>query len=134
MSEEKKGPKLGRPTKYTEEMPQRLVDFFNKDVFSGTKVNALPLFEKFAWEQGITMNTLYSWTQANPVFLGAYELCRQKQKEMLIEGGMLGAYKENFTKFICTNMTDLKEKTVTENTNKEIKITYAYKKEENVDN
>lgn len=118
---------FGRPTKYTEDMPQKLFDFFNieletviaKEVASQGKTvvvnevvaNKLPTFERFAIENKLSDATLRDWRDKFPQFSLAYELCKKIQKEFIVQHGLVGNYNPGFAKLIAINVTDLKDST-----------------------
>lgn len=120
------GYKFGRPTEYTSEMCEKLVEYFDqplyvikkKQVASGGRAvwveeerpNSMPTFEGFAGSIGVTHNTLRNWGRDNPDFLSAYAHCKDIQKKFIMEHGMMGGYNPGFAKFIAVNVTDLKDR------------------------
>lgn len=127
-------PKIGRPSKYNQDIPKKMVDWFiemtKKD---GTWLNKttyippkLPTFERFAvFEMDICMDTLQEWRTVYPEFSGAYQKCKAIQKDHLNEYGMNGLYNASYTKFVAMNITDMREKVETKTESKnEIKLSY----------
>ena len=61
--------KGGRPSKYTDDMPRRLIEFFNREAFEVETVEGkeirrpctFPTLARFAVEQGVSRETLHSW-------------------------------------------------------------------------
>jgi hypothetical protein len=137
--EEKKNP-VGRPSKYTDEMPQKLMDFFNvpldrevareiptKDgvtTIIETKPGRLPTVEGFCASIPISKSTFHDWVKANPEFRNALGKCKQMQMQHLITHALEGTYNANFAKFLAQNISEYRDKieTVNENKNIEIKI------------
>lgn len=105
---------LMRPTKYEKEYAIKMLDHFSVDVFRmvGSKkiLNRFPTFERFAVGIGVTHKTLLNWTKANDEFLQAYELCKDIQKALIVEGSMTGDYNAAFAKFLAVNVTDLRDR------------------------
>lgn len=115
-----------RPTDYTDEMPQKLMDHFSiplykeviEEIASGGRVvqvkklkaNSMPTFERFAVNIGVTHNTLRNWGAAHPEFLSAYNACKDIQKEFIVEHGMNNNYNAGFAKFVAINVTDFKDR------------------------
>jgi len=123
----------GRPTKYNDDMPQSLIDFFDRDMHrveieevasqgqavtvQKIKPNWFPTFERWCAEQSITQKTMLNWTTQHPEFLQAYGIAKQKQKDFLLQHGLSGAYNSGFAKFVainCTDMVDKKEEHVSQ--------------------
>lgn len=114
---------MARPTKYTEEVCQAILDFFDIEPFEEEikvnektgneykvyKANRLPTVERFAAEQGVSVQTLHNWTKKHPEFLEAFTRARQLQVDMLVQNGLLGHTKEGLTKFLLTNVSDYQE-------------------------
>ena len=115
-----------RPTDYTDEMPQKLMDHFSiplykeviEEIASGGRVvqvkklkaNSMPTFERFAVNIGVTHKTLLNWCDANPEFLQAYTACKDIQKEFIVEHGLNNNYNAGFAKFIAINVTSYKDR------------------------
>jgi len=113
----------GRPTKYEDRFCQLMIDYFNKETYKVVLLenkkgieepheipSPLPTFEGFATSIGICKKTLLNWTVEHKEFLHAYELCKDYQKEILIQNGLMGNYNCLFAKFVAINATDMKEK------------------------
>ena len=107
----------GRPTKYSEEYIKKLLDYFDVPLYTirnGKKeVNPMPTFEGFCFDNRISHQTLLDWCKKHAEFLEAYNACKQKQKQMIVQGGMLGAYNAQFTIFVAKNVTDMKDRVET---------------------
>lgn len=118
--------KVGRPTKYYPEICEEIIEFFERELidYSGEKpkLNKFPTFERFACNKRLNHETLLEWCKVHPNFSEAYKHCKLIQKDLLIEGGLSGAYKEGFTKFLAVNVTDLRDKVESEVTTRQIQI------------
>ena len=115
--------KGGRPSKYTDEWCDKLLDYFKVDLYTmrnGKKeVNPMPTFEGFCFDNRVNHQTLLNWCKENAKFFEAYTACKQKQKQMIVQGGMLGAYNAQFTIFVAKNVTDMKDRIETVDVSKE---------------
>lgn len=117
---------MARPTIYKEQYCKLMLDFFNQPLYivkkkeiasGGRKVvieeevpNSMPTFERFALKLGVEHDTLRNWCKKHPTFFGAYKICKDIQKDFLIEHGTKGNYNAAFTKFLAVNVTDLRDK------------------------
>jgi len=106
------GNKGGRPTKYDRAYCADIIQFF--DVEPGR--NKFPMFETWCYKIGIHRDTMDAWVKKHPEFSDAYKTAKELQKVNLIHGGLSGVYKENFSKFVAVNCTDLRDKQEVENT------------------
>ena len=108
---------VGRPSKYTKEWCDKLLAYFDVQLFSirnGKKeVNPMPTFEGFCFDNRVSHQTLLDWCKKHAEFLEAYNACKHKQKQMIVQGGMLGAYNAQFTIFVAKNVTDMKDRVET---------------------
>jgi hypothetical protein len=107
----------GRPSKYSPEFITKLLAYFDVQLYTvrnGKKeVNPMPTFEGFCFDNKVSHQTLLDWCKAHKEFLEAYNACKQKQKQMIVQGGMLGAYNAQFTIFVAKNVTDMKDRVET---------------------
>jgi hypothetical protein len=126
---------VGRPTDYKPEYCQKMVDYFNIEptkempvtitTRTGSKVekveeapNIMPTLEKFAFDIGVTTQTLWYWANmkdkdndlVHPEFSEAYFKCKQLQKNILVTNGLLNNYNSNFAIFVAKNFTDMEDK------------------------
>jgi hypothetical protein len=134
---------MARPTDYTDDMPQKLMDHFSiplyKEVFeevaSGgrvvkikkTKPNSMPTFERFAVNIGVTHNTLRNWCTQHPQFFSAYAACKDIQKDFIVEHGLNNNYNAGFAKFVAINVSNFKDKVtheVDDDTKKALRLAY----------
>jgi hypothetical protein len=113
----------GRPSKYRDEYPQMMFDFFNKELYceietksinskgmvcnnTTSVLNTFPTFSRFASTIGVTRDTLHRWakgkradgTLLHPEFSDTYTRAKDFQAALLIEGGLSGAYN---SRFVC---------------------------------
>jgi hypothetical protein len=124
MSEE--NAKVGRPTKYTEDMPQKLIDYFSKPLFRKVLVQQAtasgkivevevekpclpPLMEGFCAFMKIGKTTFYEWVKKYPEFKNAFEVSKMHQAEKLATHALLNGYSSSISKLILANCTDYKE-------------------------
>lgn len=114
--------KTGRPTKYTDDMPERLLAFFAIDeAYTEKPVEGgkshftparFPTLARFAAENGVTRETLWAWATEKDesgeltklAFSNAYARAKEYQEALLVEGGMVGAYQPTFANFAAKNI------------------------------
>lgn len=124
---EKKNP-VGAPIKYNSDVPKKLIEFFSRDLFvemdnGKTMPNRLPTIEKFCADIDIVTSTFYEWCKKYPELSSAFNKAKQFQKDQLMQLALMGFYKEGFAKFVAVNITDMRDKVESQNTNtNEIKI------------
>lgn len=98
--------KGGRPTKYTEDIPARMLDFFQsfeytKETTDGKITSGeYPTFEEFFVEHLHISTEQISDYKKYDEFSRAYTACQAIQKKFLIGHSLKGRYKENFATFI----------------------------------
>lgn len=127
---------IGRPTKYTPELIPKMIKFFGAELVQvvdreyvdkkGEKKTLveivpreLPTFEMFAHKNDLTVTRLKEWQKEEnvekyPGFRAAYEHCKALQKDFLVQNTLLGRYNQHFAKFVAINITDMRDKKVTE--------------------
>lgn len=94
-------------TKYEEDYPQKLLDYFADcpDVF--------PTIEGFAIKYDIAIRTVRYWAvdeEKHPLFASAYAQCIAMQKQNLIANGLLERYNAQLTKFLLINNHGMSER------------------------
>lgn len=120
----------GRPTKYRIEYCQKLISYFDTVPSHETDIittygktekietkevaNELPTFERFAANLSVNVDTLYEWGRVHPEFSVSLSRAREMQKHILITNSLKGLYDSRFAIFLATNITDLKNRTITE--------------------
>jgi hypothetical protein len=118
--------KVGRPSKYNEEIQKKAdkyasVELYSKKiiekVFQGAKIpieidvpNSVPTVAGLALELGISRETVYDWARKIPSFSDTLQKIKLKQEAFLVHHGLLGGYDGNYAKFLAINMTDYKDK------------------------
>tara|TARA_R110000868_G_C10972634_1_gene770618 strand:+ start:7738 stop:8223 length:486 start_codon:yes stop_codon:yes gene_type:complete len=127
----KKNP-VGPPTKYKEIYPEKLLEYFKveytpyKEVVASAgkaieitknKLTKFPTLEGFCAEIMISTSTLHEWIKIYPKLSDAYKVCKQRQKQFLVQGGLNGEYNSNFAKFVAINCTDMVDKSEVKNEN-----------------
>lgn len=121
MTAKKKNP-VGPPTKYRPNIPEKLLEYFVveytpfKEVVASAgkaieitkqKLTKFPTFDGFCAEIGIVISTFHEWRKIYPELSKAYSVCKQRQKQYLVQGGLNGSYNANFAKFVAINCTDM---------------------------
>ena len=124
----------GRPTKYSDDLPERLIEYFDVEAFTAEATDSgkvamtpakFPTMARFAARVGISRNTLHRWateTDENgdllkPEFCDAYKRAQDLQEAMLIEGGMAGAFQPSFAIFTAKNVLGWRDKQELEHMN-----------------
>ena len=138
---------MGRPTAYRVEYIEEMLKHFNQPLYINKEVqqasggrlvkvmvekpNSMPTFERFALNIGVTHDTLRNWCKEHPEFFGAYNACKDIQKDFIVEHGMMGNYNPGFAKFIAVNVTNLRDKVtheVDDETKRALKLAYTIDK------
>ena len=136
---DEKPKKIGRPTRYTEDMPDKLLEFFDVPLdrvvkvqnatASGkvveseiTKPNRLPTVEGFCAHHKMSKRTFHDWVQKYPSFAHALGKCKQLQMNHLIQHSLEGTYHAGFAKFLAINISEYREKIEHDHKEVEIKV------------
>jgi len=105
---------FGRPTKYKPEYCQALIDYFDIELFQSIggkqKPNNLPFIQSFCATIGITKPTLHNWIRIYPDFFSAYKKAKAKQKEMLVNLTLSGAWNPAMAIFTAKNILQWSDK------------------------
>lgn len=75
------------------------------------KKKGIPQFSEFARSIGVTLRTLENWAKKKKAFGDAYEECRDKQQEMLINGGLAGQFNPKIVTFLMEARAAQEKKT-----------------------
>jgi hypothetical protein len=126
---------VGRPSKYEPRFAEMLIKFFDKPVTKTVKKTIVhygqqieipvevpetfPSLAAFAISIGVNKDTVLEWATASnddgslkhPEFSGAYKRAKDFQERYLVENGLKGIIQPLFTKFVCINVLNWKEKT-----------------------
>ena len=131
---------MGRPTKYTEDLPEKLLAFFDVELdtirekevagkdgmFKVQEVvpNRLPTVEGFCKKLKISKSTFHEWVQKYPDFSNALGKAKAMQMNHLMQHTLEGTYNANFAKFLAINISEYREKieTTVEQTNININV------------
>lgn len=123
----------GRPSKYDPSLCEALIEYFNvepnreviitqrfgKDNITETPKelpNDLPTLEGWCQKTGIHPSTVSEWVKQYPEFSEAITRAKAYQYHILVSNGLKGLYDARFAMFIATNLTKLKNKSITEET------------------
>ena len=132
-------------TKFKEEYSKQMLEYFTKPIYEEvlksrtydsdgnvkkeeyqTLGSKLPQFIGFALKLGFSRDTLHYWSSQkdkdgntkNKIFSDTYKTCKQIQKKMLIDGGLLGLYNATAYIFTAKNITDMRDKQEIDNIHK----------------
>jgi hypothetical protein len=121
----KKNP-VGPPTKYKTKYPDELLEYFKveytpfKEVVASAgkaieitkhRLTKFPTIEGFCAEIAVHKSTLHDWIKIYPELYDAYHICKNRQKQFLVQGGLDGQYNGGFAKFVAINCTDMVDTT-----------------------
>lgn len=121
---------MARPTKFKKKYNKILLDYFdippnyefleqkmakNGEIYTkkALKPNKLPTFSEFAFEIGVSRDSLHEWAKPENEkkyegFSDTYKRAKGLQKNFLIQNGLLGLYPSNFAIFVATRITDMR--------------------------
>jgi hypothetical protein len=129
---------MARPSKFKPEYNDLIVKFFSGKKYKryvksektttksngttetwreyGYMCNDLPTFSKFATKIEVDDDTLENWAKEEnkkkyPGFFGAYNKCKQLQKEFLSDNALKGFHPPATFIFVAKNITDWKDRT-----------------------
>jgi len=114
MAAKKSGNKGGRPEKYTAAYLEKLA----KDLLVWCDDAANFFLGKFAQTHGFHRRRLPEFAKKNKAFAAAYEVAKQHQENVLVEGALLGGFDRIITIFTLKNVAGWVDKTETENKHK----------------
>lgn len=114
--------KRGRPTIYTDDLPQRLRDYFDVpaneieesfDELGGIRkkvvANVMPTLAGFCCMVKIHRDTLVEWAKKYPDFSVAVKEAKDHQERILVENGLAGATPPAMTIFILKNLAGYRD-------------------------
>jgi len=111
--------KLGAPTKYTEDIPEKLLEYFcidldrevkNKDgKIVAIKPNRLPTVEGFCASVMIAKSTFHEWVKKYPSLSNALGIAKQFQINHLMQHTLEGTYNASFARFLAINISEYRE-------------------------
>jgi len=119
----------GQPTKWTPEINDRIIEYFDVDASEliydtkgkpyQTMRKLMPTFEGFAHEIDVDGDTLVEWAKPEykDKYVGysaAYARAKALQKRFVLQAGMNGAANPQFAIFFAKNNLGMKDKTETD--------------------
>lgn len=96
----------GRPTKYTNQILENVIEYTNNCVKLGTFLTV----EGLASTLGVGTRTLYDWEKIHPDFSHALDILRDSQRQLLITNGLTGDYSSRFAIFLLKASHGMTEK------------------------
>lgn len=101
----------GRPTKYKPEYCQAIIDYFDIPAINESgQANTPPYVLNFCLCIGIDTTTLPEWIKKYPEFSLAYNIAKQKQKQLIINNALTGGYNASFAWRAMMNMHGWRDK------------------------
>ncbi len=123
-----KCPRCGAPTKYRPEFPQMMIDYFSikpwywRDEIRTSKkgepytvrvkdMNDIPFFNTYCMKIDISQKQMLEWVKdpKKGEFSKAYKICKDLQKNFLIQIGARGLSNPAMTIFTAKNITDMRD-------------------------
>lgn len=118
----------GQPTKYKPEYCEQILAFFNVEPTkfiteittfkNGTTkerevevANNLPTLERFAFNLGVSRDSLQEWAKVHPEFSVAYKRAKELQEQIWKVNALNGNYNAAFAIFMGKNVYGYKDKT-----------------------
>jgi len=90
-------PKMGRPSKLTDELVEKAADYLKNYTNYG---DAFPSAAGLADELGISRSTLYKWADENVYFSDMLDSINVKQERVLLANGITGEFNAAITKLV----------------------------------
>lgn len=106
---------VGRPSKYTEDMPERAWHYVENYQEYG---DVVPMVAGLAVALGLHKDTVYSWCQDSDKrqFSDAVSFIEVAQHKALVNGGISGAYNPTITKLMLSSNHGYSEKQTVDQT------------------
>ena len=98
---------MARPTKYTQNMPEKVRAYIKKCP------DALPSIPGFACKIGVCESTIHNWEKEYPKFLVALRELHTAQHNTLLNKGLTGKYSATITKLILSSNHGYRERSET---------------------
>jgi hypothetical protein len=97
-------------SKYKEEYCDLLIKYFNEQIAAGIT----PTFAGFASNVlFVDEDTIQEWGKVHPQFRTCMRVCKGKQKDFIVKGGLDGTLNQHLSKFMLSACHGLKETTDT---------------------
>ena len=134
----------GAPTKYKDEYPKELIEYFSIDPYEEKTVevnsikhgvqtihqevaNNFPSFAGFATKINVTPQTMLNWCKDYPEWKEAYEMAKAHQENFLLVNGLKGLTEKTMTIFTMKNACGYRDKHPEEKDDININISLADK-------
>jgi hypothetical protein len=101
---------VGRPSKYTPDMPDRCRAYIKNYASFG---NRLPAQPGFGLTVGVSEKTVANWGKEHPEFLLALEELHSAQHQILLDKGLGCEFSSTITKLVLSSNHGYKERTDT---------------------
>ncbi|MFH1613635.1 MAG: terminase small subunit [Planctomycetota bacterium] len=110
MADEQQANPVGRPSKYTPDMPDRCRAYIRNYASFG---NRLPAQPGFGQSVGVSEKTVANWGKEHPEFLLALEELHSAQHQILLDKGLGCEFSSTITKLVLSSNHGYKERTDT---------------------
>jgi hypothetical protein len=113
MSEEKKANPQGPPTKYNDNVPEQLLEYFKEIVpieILGVTYPRINSIEGFSASIGIAKSTFYQWVKIHDDLSNAWERAKDSRADQLYQLTANKIISEGYGKMLTVNCTDMKDK------------------------
>lgn len=117
----------GRPTKYTPELCEDIIKFFDRPLYIKKKIrkfvdgeeqiieqevpNRTPFLINWVMKHNLCMQTPHNWCDEHPEFLVAYNKAKALQENFLVEHGIKGDHNGFMTFQTLKNVAGWRDKT-----------------------
>lgn len=100
---------MARPTAYTEEMPQKVLDWLETCKDDGKKTD-LPTTASLARHIGVSKSTIYLWAENHEEFSDSLSAVVSEQEKRLVNKGLSGEYNSTIAKLMLSSNHGYKER------------------------
>ena len=93
--------RVGRPTKYNDEMVEKARAYIESEYLS--QADAIPSHPGMAKYLGVTRSTLYQWAEEHEDFSDTLEQLMDEQHRLTLSGGIRGDFNSTISKLVLNN-------------------------------
>lgn len=132
--ESSNAPKMGAPTKYREDIPEKLLEYFSVirvKQFLGKDFPEINTIEGFCARIKIAKSTFHEWVKKYPELSNAYSIAKNWQADQLFFLTSNRIIESGYGKLLTVNCTDMSDKIETKHevSDNTMKLAYALKDE-----
>ena len=116
---------VGRPTKYSDDMPNKLLSYFSEIAtftVMGKEFPRINTKEGFCSQENIATSTFDLWVKTHDAFSGAWAKSKAKQAEFIVNLTANRIIDPNYGKMLTVNVTSYRDKVEHDHKNTDIKV------------